>query len=150
MPFPHREGTSNVDVIIAGPVIGCISYGMEGIQASISGIVVGMVVLIPFYLLKGIGGGDVKLLGAIGSLKGVEFVLNCHLWSLVIASIAALIIVVMKRALRPTINAVFKSALSIVNPQSAFNAPASKYTTVIPYGMIISIGAVITLIRTCI
>jgi prepilin peptidase CpaA len=44
--------------------------GLAGLQTALLGWVVGLVMFLPFFLLRGMGAGDVKLLAALGAWLG--------------------------------------------------------------------------------
>jgi prepilin peptidase CpaA len=44
--------------------------GLEGLQTTLLGLGTGLGLLMPFYLMKGMAAGDVKLMGAVGALVG--------------------------------------------------------------------------------
>jgi prepilin peptidase CpaA len=46
------------------------SYGWPGLVMSLGGWVVGLLLFLPLFALRGIGGGDVKLLAAVGAWLG--------------------------------------------------------------------------------
>jgi len=46
--------------------------GLDGALFSFSGLIVGMAIFFPFYLMGGMGAGDVKLLGLVGAACGVK------------------------------------------------------------------------------
>lgn len=58
----------------AGLVLGLglmlLSSGFEGLARAAGGALVGGAILVPFYLLRGMSAGDVKLMGAAGSFLG--------------------------------------------------------------------------------
>jgi prepilin peptidase CpaA len=54
----------------AGLVVHAVTGGIDGVLAASGGWVVGLCLFLPFYLLGGMGGGDVKLLAAIGAWLG--------------------------------------------------------------------------------
>lgn len=49
-----------------------VTGGMPGLLDSFLGLIVGMAMLLPFYMLGGTGAGDVKLLGVVGALLGAK------------------------------------------------------------------------------
>lgn len=48
----------------------CAVGGWRGIEAGILGALVGLAMLLPFYLLRGMGAGDVKLFAGLGAALG--------------------------------------------------------------------------------
>lgn len=64
---------------LCGVVLSGSASGAEGVAASLSGVAVGLLVFLPFCLLRGMGAGDVKLMGALGSCLGVVGILNVAL-----------------------------------------------------------------------
>ncbi|WAC06565.1 MAG: prepilin peptidase [Thermodesulfobacteriota bacterium] len=60
--------------MITGIIYHGAAQGLSGAGLSIAGLLAGSAVFFPFYLLKGMGAGDIKLMGAVGSLvawKGI-------------------------------------------------------------------------------
>lgn len=49
-----------------------LAGGIDGLFDSSLGLVIGMVMLLPLYMLGGTGAGDVKLLGTVGALLGAQ------------------------------------------------------------------------------
>jgi prepilin peptidase CpaA len=54
--------------------------GETALIAAGQGMALGFLALFPFYALGGIGAGDVKMLMAVGALKGWKFLLSTCLW----------------------------------------------------------------------
>ena len=55
---------------VFGIGVNSLEYGWDGFLFSFGGLIMGLVCLIFFYLKGGMGAGDVKLLGAIGTILG--------------------------------------------------------------------------------
>jgi len=51
-------------------LVGVSAAGLAGLLASISGLIVGMMMLLPLYIVGGTSAGDVKLLGVAGAFLG--------------------------------------------------------------------------------
>jgi prepilin peptidase CpaA len=80
---------------------GNIPEGLAWLQFSAKGWLVGIgIFLIPF-MLGGMGGGDVKLFGTIGALKGVSFVIETALLGALWGGLLAIIALLLKK--RPDI-----------------------------------------------
>ena len=60
----------NACLLIAGIVLGIMALGMHGFLLSLSGLGLGIGLLLLPYLMGGMGAGDVKALGALGALTG--------------------------------------------------------------------------------
>ena len=59
----------------AGIVLAVTGFGQAGIVPAILGGLLGLTLMLPGYLFGATGGGDVKLLAAIGTLLGPERIL---------------------------------------------------------------------------
>jgi prepilin peptidase CpaA len=56
-------------------------YGWQGAFWALAGAVAGFLVFLVFYLLGGMGGGDVKLMAGFGALLGTNRLLEAALWT---------------------------------------------------------------------
>jgi prepilin peptidase CpaA len=56
--------------VFAGLVAHAVVAGGQGIAAAVVGLAVGLAVFFPFFALGGMGGGDVKLMAALGTWVG--------------------------------------------------------------------------------
>jgi len=66
-----------------------LEWGWRGAAASLLGAAAGFAVFFVFYLLGGMGGGDVKLMAGFGSLLGVRGVLEAALLAAVAGGLLA-------------------------------------------------------------
>jgi prepilin peptidase CpaA len=66
--------------------------GLAGLGASAGGWMIGVGLFLPLFLLRGMGGGDVKLLGAVGAWLGPTSVLYAGLYSVLAGGVLALVI----------------------------------------------------------
>jgi prepilin peptidase CpaA len=74
--------------------------GASGLLFSITGILAGIALLIGFYILGGMGAGDVKLMGSAGALLGPGGVFNAFIFTAVLGGIYALVLVLRHGHLR--------------------------------------------------
>lgn len=56
--------------IIAGLLLNFAFQGFQGLGNSLLGLIIGGGLFLIFFLMGGMGGGDVKLMGAVGALGG--------------------------------------------------------------------------------
>ena len=65
-------------------------YGWAGLTDSLLGALIGFAVFLVFYLLGGMGGGDIKLMAAFGGLLGREQILAASIWTAIAGALIAL------------------------------------------------------------
>lgn len=76
--------------LVAGLVLHGYLDGWRGVLASAAGTCLGFVVFLVFYILGGMGGGDVKLMAAFGAVLGWRGVLWASLWTAAAGGVLAL------------------------------------------------------------
>jgi len=86
--------------VAAGVGIAIAGIGMTGIVAAMVGGVVGLVLLLPGYIWGGTGGGDVKLLAALGTLLGPNAIIVAFLATAISGGVMALAIAALRRRFR--------------------------------------------------
>ncbi len=145
-------------VILWGLLTYTIFDGFTGFKFSGFGFLVGLsVFLIPF-ILGGMGGGDVKLMAAIGALKGWRFVLYTTIYTGLAGGVIVIIILIKEKKLGITLKRVIAIILKPIFfiLTLTFNNDLLKRVDnwllktqvdwekrYIPYGVAIGIGAVL-------
>jgi prepilin peptidase CpaA len=76
--------------------------GMDGFLHSTSGLLLGLALLLPVYIIGGMGAGDVKLMGTVGSILGPKGVFVAFLYSAIVGGVYALFILARSKALSQT------------------------------------------------
>ena len=66
--------------------------GAYGLGVSAGGWAIGVALFLPLFILRGMGGGDVKLLGAVGAWLGPMAVLYAGLYSVLAGGVLALVV----------------------------------------------------------
>jgi prepilin peptidase CpaA len=122
-----------VSGMIAGLALGYLPGGLT-LGASALGLLIGFGTLFVFYVLGGMGGGDVKLMGAVGALAGFPMILSILFHTAIIGGAMALLQLVWKGSLRLRASG---------GPPIAKDVPPAPLT--IPYGLAIAMGAVVSL-----
>jgi prepilin peptidase CpaA len=80
-------------LLLSGLMYHGLTGGLHGLALSLIGMLCGGGVLIMFYLLGGYGGGDVKLLAAIGAWLGAELTLYVFVISSLVSGVYALVLI---------------------------------------------------------
>lgn len=76
--------------LLAGFVLRGLLYGWPGLSESFLGFGLGLVILFPLFALNKFGAGDVKLLAAIGALRGLSFIWRAGLLGAVAGGVLAM------------------------------------------------------------
>lgn len=120
-------------------------YGPEVFTASLKGFGLGLVCLLPFFLLGGIGGGDVKLLAAIGAVGGYPFILRAIVYMAFLGGVMAFLALVWKKSARESIGdlsgLVMTLAIFFKHPAASPDPPDGDMKLTIPYGVAIGAGS---------
>jgi len=112
--------------------------GWQGALTALLGTVTGFAVFLIFYLLGGMGGGDVKLMAGFGALLGAGRLLEAALWTAGVGGIMAVAVLGWK-ALR-------RSAGSrSLNPATLSTEEREREAS-IPYAPAIAVGVWLSLV----
>ncbi len=77
--------------LLAGVAINSYAHGWHGTKTSLEGAGLALVLLLPVVLLRGLGAGDWKLMGALGAFVGPALFLTILLVSIFVAGMMAII-----------------------------------------------------------
>ena len=86
--------------LIAGFAWQIAQNGWRGGVSALAGAAAGFAVFLVFYLLGGMGGGDVKLMAGFGALLGTSRLLEAALWTAGVGGLLALGVVTYKAVRR--------------------------------------------------
>jgi prepilin peptidase CpaA len=147
----HRRIPNAITYPLAafGLIFHFVLSGLAGFLFSMSGILVGAGLLLLFYVLGGMGAGDVKLMAAVGSILGPADVFTASLYSALVGGFYALVVLFRHGELRET---VYWLAPALGGMMPSRTAPASEATgrAGLPrlcYGLAISLGTVLAVLR---
>lgn len=126
---------------VAGLVLQTIQGGWRGAGSALLGTLTGAAVFLIFYLLGGMGGGDIKLMAGFGAVLGVKRLLVAALWTAGCGGLLALAVIGV-RTIRD-----FSSKTSRTVPADAAPEGARRADS-IPYAPAIAAGVWLTLVAT--
>ncbi len=126
-----------------GLLLGYLPGGLT-FPASLLGLCVGFGFLFLFYVFGGIGGGDVKLMGAVGALLGGNVVGHALFYTAVIGGFMAVTVLIWRGGLwlgvRRGVMRLFKGKRLPESPDDT--TPAAT----VPYGLAIAAGSLLALL----
>lgn len=77
--------------------------GLSGLWMSVAGLLVGTAILFPFFLIRGMGAGDVKFFGALAAAVTYKYVFTVLFFSAIIAGAMALMRIIWEKAVIVTL-----------------------------------------------
>jgi prepilin peptidase CpaA len=83
--------------LISGVGLNSWAFGVGGLMSSLFGAAVGLALFLPVFALGGMGGGDVKLLAALGAMLGSIGILKVAVVAALSGGLLALIVALFKR-----------------------------------------------------
>jgi prepilin peptidase CpaA len=119
-----------------------------GFAGSLGGLAAGFGPLLLAWLAGGIGGGDAKIMGAVGALVGWQFALTSLFYGLVVSVVMAAAIMLRKRIVRDTFGRIWRFFL-LWSGRAKPDAPTTRESPTVPFGLALCIGAAVALTLTC-
>lgn len=123
-------------------------YAPGGITlaASVQGFLIGFLFLFVFYMFGGMGGGDVKLMGALGALMGYPAILTTVVYTAVLGGFMAFAVLIWNRNFWHGLWQSVAMLLRRKKPESETTEEAEDKMGTVPYGIAIVLGALLTLL----
>lgn len=135
--------------ILGALIYSSLSYGFDGFISSLSGVAVGIGILIIPWLMGGMGAGDAKLMGVVGGFLGAKGTFNAVLLVALVGGVYALILrLIYKEKLKGLSGKIYNEVLAFVltrklvldKTDAALDAPKLCYGLAIALGTFLYIG----------
>ncbi len=133
---------------LAGMTLNLFQSGMTGLLQSIAGIAVGIALLLIPYVMGGMGAGDVKLMGAVGSFIGPKGALAAFVCSAFAGLIYAIIILLRQGLLGKTLSRYWTVfVLSVWGGEAQYVRPSEREQNLPPlrYAIAIAVGTAVAM-----
>jgi prepilin peptidase CpaA len=88
----------------AGTAVHSIFGGLRGTATALEGAIFAMLALLPLVLLRALGAGDWKLMGAMGALVGPHMLWFVLFASVIVAGVMAVVLMIRARRVRQTLH----------------------------------------------
>jgi prepilin peptidase CpaA len=89
--------------IVAGIALNGWLAGLPGLKTAGAGLGLAALIFIPLFIMRWLGGGDVKIMGAIGALAGPQYMIVIFVFDAILGGIAALVLVIVRGRLLKTL-----------------------------------------------
>jgi prepilin peptidase CpaA len=136
---------------VAGIALNSWLGGWSGLLHSLGGFGLALLIYIPLFIVRAMGGGDVKLMAAAGAIVGARDWFTLFIFASIAGGVIALGMLMARNALGKT----FHNIMYIAKELAHFRAPyksksqldiGSPQALTMPHGIAIVIGAVLLLI----
>lgn len=135
--------------LLVALILQLATQGLAGAFSWGVGTLAGLALLFIPFLMRGIGAGDVKLLGVVGAFKGAGFVLESFLYAAIWGGLFSVLFLLKEKKLKKTLRnlglslkVLFFSCFRIFNLDSLENNEVAA----LPYGLAISLGTITCLV----
>jgi len=143
----------NAALALAGMAAQTAYFGWSGLATALAGMVVGIGLLIVPWAMHGMGAGDVKLMGAIGAWFGPLMCLWAFAIGAVVGGLIAVVMITWSGKWRYASGNMAVIMAKVQSKDRAFSEFGSARSfgatsSLLPYGIPLSIGAWLVLIAT--
>jgi prepilin peptidase CpaA len=138
--------------IVVALMLQTTSGGVDGFLTAIIGLLFGIAMLLPMYVIGGMGAGDVKLLGVVGSFVGPWGAIVAGIATMMAGAVFGIMFIVWRRVQPPAgqtfARIVFPADSSISRmpiPSTSITTLRENRSTGIPYAPAIAVGTAASL-----
>ncbi len=133
---------------IGGLALGMLTGGPAGLLSGAVGWLVTMAVCLAIYATLGMGGGDAKLLAAVGAFRGTEFAMMTLVHTLLLGLLIALPVLLFRRRLKAVLARSYWTAAFLMQggpaaPGDGAEADSGK----LPLALLIAAGAALSWVQ---
>ena len=141
-----RRIPNSLTATMTGVGLGLALSGLSGVSpvASVAGLVVGLMLMMPGHLMGATGAGDVKLMASVGAILGIQLVVTAFLFTAIAGGVLAVAVALRRRRLTATLAATGRmiSAPTDLRREVREASPVSRFA----YGPAIAVGSVMAAI----
>lgn len=131
--------------LVAGIAANTVVGGWPSAKAALLGAGLGLAVLLPFVLVRSLGAGDWKLVGALGACLGPQRLIATLFFAVLIAGLMALILIVWKRRVWQTVRnlgRMMAAFLSLRLPDAEVSLD-NPHAVKVPFGVAVALATLV-------
>jgi prepilin peptidase CpaA len=120
----------------------------HALLSAFEGMATGMVVFLPFYLLRGMAAGDVKMMAVVGTFAGPSAAFEIAVLTWCAGGVMALLIVLLRGRARQVLDNLRFMLLGCLTGRDGMAALTQQTSAgSMPYGVAIAAGTIVVLVR---
>lgn len=121
------------------------AIGAQGLGTSLLGAVIGLLIMLPLYLLRTMGAGDAKLMAAIGAFLGPQQITGAALLTFVAGGVLALLAALFGGSLARVLGNLKLIGMVVVSGAAGLKLGDVQTTGRLPYSIAIAVGSALQL-----
>jgi prepilin peptidase CpaA len=130
---------------VVGLAVNSLMRGWTGAKDSLLGLGLGLVLLLPFVIVRSLGAGDWKLVGGLGAFLGPRNLMAVLFATIMVAGVMALILIVWKGRVRQTLGNIGRMLAAVFHfhlpgPELSLDNPDALK---IPFGVAVAIAVIL-------
>jgi prepilin peptidase CpaA len=132
-----------------GIFLNSVVGGWSGARSALLGAGLGLGILLPFVLIRSLGAGDWKLVGAMGAFLGPDHLVVVLMATIMVAGVMALVLVIWKKRVRQTA----RNMARLLKALFTFHPPGPELTldnpesTKVPFGVALAVVVLLDSMR---
>jgi prepilin peptidase CpaA len=135
--------------LLLGIALNSLSWGWRGTRDSLLGAGLGLALLLPFVLIRSLGAGDWKLVGAMGAFVGPKHLITILVAAVLIAGLMGVVLIIWKKRVGQTLRNLVRMtaaflSLRLPGPDLTLDNPAALK---IPFGVAFALAAILYNVR---
>ena len=128
-----------------GVAVNSLVWGWPGAKASLLGALLGLALLLPFVLVRSLGAGDWKLVGALGAFLGPQHLIAVLFGAILVAGVMAAVLVIWHKRVRQTVRNLGRMlaaffTLHLPGPELSLDNPEALK---VPFGIAVAIAVIL-------
>src|SRR5947208_633954 len=131
--------------LVLGVAVNSLVWGWPGAKASLLGAILGLALLLPFVLVRSLGAGDWKLVGALGAFLGPQHLIAVLFGAILVAGVMAVVLVIWHGRVRQTVRNLGRMlaaffTLHLPGPELSLDNPEALK---VPFGVAVAVAVIL-------